>query len=263
MELNGNEKGENLLAVEVAGYNVNSFYLVDRPPFLQAELLNNRGKVIASTGNEGAQFEGIVLNERVQKVQRYSFQRPFTEVYRLTSDFNEWRTDPKSRLKSLENEVQTPKKYLPRKVPYTWFTKMCPTSVISSGTLETNIQPANFWRDRPDSVGPQLGGFPETELTCIPSLELQTVANKDSETLNIPWDRENHLLELKGLEYRILDFGTNSSGFIGAKVEVNKDTRLFFTFDEILRDNDIDFKRLGCVNIIEYDLAPEPIFGIL
>jgi alpha-L-rhamnosidase len=260
--LNGKmKKGENLIAVEVAGYNVNSFYLVDRPPFLQAELLNSRGEVIASTGNDGAQFEGIVLNERVQKVQRYSFQRPFSEVYRLTSDFNEWRTDPKSRLKPLENEVQPPKKYLPRRVPYTRFTKLYPTTIISSGTLATNIQPANFWKDRSlTAIGPQLGGFPEAELTCIPSLELQTVANKDSEALNIPWDRENHLLELKGLEYRILDFGTNSSGFIGAKVEVNKKTRLFFTFDEILRDNDVDFKRLGCVNIVEYDLAPGTYF---
>lgn len=255
------KKGENLLTVEVAGYNVNSFYLVDRPPFLQAELLNHRGEVIASTGGVAAQFEGVALTHRVQKVQRYSFQRPFSEVYKLTPDFNEWSTDPKSRLRPLENEVQSAKKYLPRRVPYTWFTKMYPTAIISAGTLEANIQPASFWRDRSlTGIGPQLGGFPESELARIPSLELQTVANKDSETLDITWDRENHHLELKGLEYRILDFGTNSSGFIGAKVEANKKTRLFFTFDEILRNNDVDFKRMSCVNIIEYELAPGTYF---
>ena len=255
------KKGENLLTVEVAGYNVNSFYLVDRPPFLQAELLNHRGEVIASTGGVAAQFEGVALTHRVQKVQRYSFQRPFSEVYKLTPDFNEWSTDPKSRLRPLENEVQSAKKYLPRRVPYTWFTKMYPTAIISAGTLEANIQPASFWRDRSlTGIGPQLGGFPESELARIPSLELQTVANKDSETLDITWDRENHHLELKGLEYRILDFGTNSSGFIGAKVEANKKTRLFFTFDEILRNNDVDFKRMSCGNIIEYELAPGTYF---
>ena len=31
--------GANLLAIEVAGYNVNSFYLLDQPPFLQAEVV--------------------------------------------------------------------------------------------------------------------------------------------------------------------------------------------------------------------------------
>ena len=31
--------GANLLAVEVAGYNVNSYYLLDQPPFLQAEVV--------------------------------------------------------------------------------------------------------------------------------------------------------------------------------------------------------------------------------
>ena len=33
-------------------------------------------------------------------------------------------------------------------------------------------------------------------------------------------------------------------------------TRLFLTFDEILSNGDVDFKRLGCVNIISYDLQP-------
>jgi hypothetical protein len=106
----------------VAGYNVNSFYLVDRPPFLQAELLNSRGEVIASTGNDGAQFEGIVLNERVQKVQRYSFQglsqRSTGSLLILMNG-----APIRSRMKTLENEVQPLKKYLPRRVPYTRFTK--------------------------------------------------------------------------------------------------------------------------------------------
>ncbi|MBR5977852.1 MAG: hypothetical protein IK033_02515, partial [Verrucomicrobia bacterium] len=52
------KKGENLLAIEVAGYNVNSFYLIDRPSFLQAELVS-KDKVLASTGGKGVQFEAV------------------------------------------------------------------------------------------------------------------------------------------------------------------------------------------------------------
>lgn len=255
------QRGENLLAIEVAGYNACSFYLINRPSFLQAEVLNKRGEVIASTGNQGVPFEVVLPVGRLQKVQRYSFQRPFTEVYQLTPDFNAWRTAPKLTLRSVKCDIQPEKKYLPRRVPYTKFTKVYPTTIIATGTVKTNIQPASFWKDRSlTAIGPKLSGFPEKELTTIPSLELQTVANEKLEPLNIPWDKEENHLELSGQDFRILDFGTNFSGFLGATVEVNTKTRLFFTFDEILRKGDVDFKRLGAVNAIEYDLAPGTYF---
>jgi alpha-L-rhamnosidase len=53
-----------------------------------------------------------------------------------------------------------------------------------------------------------------------------------------------------------VDFGTNLTGFIGAKITCNKATRLFVTFDEILSDGDVDFKRLQCVNIVLYEVEP-------
>ncbi|MCC6822344.1 MAG: hypothetical protein IT579_16560, partial [Verrucomicrobia subdivision 3 bacterium] len=70
--------GTNLVAIEVAGYNANSYYLLDQPSFLQAEIVAE-GKVLAATGGEGAAFQAIPLKERLQKVQRFSFQRPFIE----------------------------------------------------------------------------------------------------------------------------------------------------------------------------------------
>ena len=87
------QPGVNVVAFEVAGYNVNSYYLLDQPSFLQAEVVAD-GKVLASTGGTGAPFIATILKERVQKVQRYSFQRPFSEVYRLAPGFDRWRGDP-------------------------------------------------------------------------------------------------------------------------------------------------------------------------
>ncbi len=57
-------------------------------------------------------------------------------------------------------------------------------------------------------------------------------------------------------EYRILDIGGDRTGFIGVKVRCGKKTRLWLMFDEILSGNDVDCTRLGCVNIISYELAP-------
>ena len=63
------QTGLNVVAIEVAGYNVNSYSLLDQPSFLQAEVLAG-GKVLASTEGNGAPFTATVLKERVQKVQR-------------------------------------------------------------------------------------------------------------------------------------------------------------------------------------------------
>jgi hypothetical protein len=61
---------------------------------------------------------------------------------------------------------------------------------------------------------------------------------------------------LKANSYHTLDFGVNLSGFIGARITVRTRTRLFLTFDEILSGGDVDFERLGCVNIVLYELEP-------
>ena len=86
------QPGVNVVAFEVAGYNVNSYSLLDQPSFLQAEVVAG-GKALASTGGSGASFTATILKERVQKVQRYSFQRAFSEVYRLAPGYDRWRSD--------------------------------------------------------------------------------------------------------------------------------------------------------------------------
>ena len=63
-------EGRNLICIEVAGYNVASYYVINQPSFLQAEVASN-SSVLASTGGSGSQFESTILSERVQKVQRY------------------------------------------------------------------------------------------------------------------------------------------------------------------------------------------------
>ncbi|MBP5621068.1 MAG: hypothetical protein J6X44_03535, partial [Thermoguttaceae bacterium] len=43
-------RGLNTIRVEIAGYNSVSYYLLDQPAFLQAELVDGSGKVLAATG---------------------------------------------------------------------------------------------------------------------------------------------------------------------------------------------------------------------
>ena len=81
--------GKNVIALEVAGYNDDSYYLLNQPSFLQAEVELN-GKVVAATGE---QFVAYDLKQRKQDVQEFSFQRPYVEYYQLSPDYRSWMTD--------------------------------------------------------------------------------------------------------------------------------------------------------------------------
>ena len=107
--------GKNIIAIEVAGYNSPSYYLLDLPSFLQAEVEVD-GKVVASTGND---FDAYALDQRVADVPRFSFQRPYTESYILTPDFEAWATDLDWQLTVPEKLVeQEHKTLLARGVAY-------------------------------------------------------------------------------------------------------------------------------------------------
>ena len=231
--------GRNEVVIEVAGYNANSFYLLDQPSFLQAEVVAG-GKALAATGGGG--FVAGIRHDRVQKVQRYSFQRPFSEVWRL----------PAPAAEPAECAFTADKPLAPRRVPYPAFAVRQPTAQIAEGEVAKGALPKKPKKDRSlTGIGPQLAGFPEAELATIPSVELQAV-----KTVSARKPEAKTPFTLKANAYRTLDFGVNLTGFLGATVTVKSKTRLFFTFDEILTKDDVDCARLSCVNIVLYELEP-------
>ena len=109
-------KGENLIAIEVAGYNCPSYYLLNQPSFLQAEVEVN-GAIVAATGEA---FEAYDLGQRVADVPKFSFQRPYTEQYVLKADYLDWATNKswKPTLKAEKLVEQEHKSLLARGVAY-------------------------------------------------------------------------------------------------------------------------------------------------
>lgn len=255
-DLTGKLSGEkNLIAIEVAGYNSNSYYLFDQPSFLQAEVVAG-DQVLASTAGTGSRFEASILNHRVQKVQRYSFQRPFIEIYRLQPGFDRWLREPSAPVTAVETEVTPEKKLLARRVFLPDFHVTRPVRHIAEGRIERLAEVEKLWKDRSlVDVGPKLKGYPERELEQIPSIEMQHLRSVDSSALNRPWNEEDKVA-LGGNTYHILDLGTNLTGFLGAKLTCSTKTQLRLAFDEVLTEGDVDFKRLGCVNVISYQLEP-------
>ena len=243
--------GKNVVAIEVAGYNCNSYYLLDQPSFCQAEVAAG-DQVLASTAGDGVAFTAAALGYRVEKVQRYSFQRPFIEVYGLKPGWDNWLGQPETAWDVTETAVQPAKPLLARNVHYPEFALKQPIRCVALGRVQRRDKVEGLWKDRSlVEVGPKLKGYPEKDLAVVPSIEMQHLAAVDATEIDRPWAS----LNLKNA-FAIADFGANLTGFVGAKVKCQEPVRLALAFDEILTKGDVDFKRLGCVNVVTYSLAP-------
>ena len=134
--------GKNVVALEVAGYNVNSFYLLDQPAFVQAEVVSG-DQVLAATLGDGAPFEAHVIGERMQKVQRYSFQRPFIEVYLLKPGFDAWRADLAVKTDAAPLAAVEAKSLLTRRVPMPAFPVLDAKTLTATGAMAPTPPPAS------------------------------------------------------------------------------------------------------------------------
>lgn len=250
--------GQNVISIEVAGYNANSFYFIDQPSYLQAEVIAGTN-VLAATAGAGVPFEARALDSRVQKVQRYSFQRPFSEVYSLKPDSDTWRTGGSFQAQKLA--VLPDRALLPRMAPYPAFTVRQPVRELFAGTTRKNPE-KKMWADRTiKKIGPKLAGYPEAELATIPFYEVQRLETASQERIDKPLDAQS-VLALKDGQFRIVDFGRNNSGFPGATLRCDAPTRVYFVFDEILDKEDVSVTRLSCCNVVAYDLAAPGTYSV-
>ncbi len=248
------DEGRNIIAIEVAGYNINSYYLLDQPSFLQAELAADGG-VLAATGSGMKGFDALVIRERMQKVQRYSFQRTFTEVYNLENGFDGWKTD-KTVVEGIKLCETGHKEFIRRIVEYPAFNVIKPGMTAAEGTFTKSDKVEAYWRDKSlTGIGSNLKGYLEDELECTLSYELDEFKTQSLKEESVVYSVDETAV-VKQNAFRIYDFGNNYTGFIGLQLECTEDTVLYATFDEILINGDIDYKRLTCVDGVKYAFKP-------
>ena len=230
------DKEENVIQIIVAGYNVNSFYLVDEPSFVCAELYDN-GKITAYTGADGFTYERYT--DRVRKVQRYSFQRPFAEAYSLPA-----KREPVS-VSLTEN-----KNFIERGIPYPDYDFTAFSRVVASGGFEIK-EPERCFNNRAiTDISEKLKGFVSDEFDLFISRQTEKLYCDVR-----PCDEPADVMELDKNTYAILDLSAELTGFIELEIETSGG-RLYISFDEILRGGDVCFTRLGTCSAIIYDLKP-------
>ena len=257
--LTGRPAGD-VVAIEVAGYNVNGYGCLDQPSFLQAEVLAD-GKVLAATGKSrgGGGFKALNLPERVRKVPRFSFQRGFSESYKIKTDCHRWREDPATRMRALICATFPAVKLLPRRVAYPNYELCQPVAIVAQGSVtkvaEEERGAVELWKDRSiTKVSEQLKGFPEAEFESAPVLDYQYLK------FDLKPERQNYHpqtpLDLATNTAVLLDLGINQTGFPGLQVSVLEPTHIYVSFDEILTAGDVSIRRVDCTYVIAYDLAP-------
>ena len=246
--------GRNVLAVEVSGYNCNSFCHMDQPSFLQAEVVNGDA-VLAATcvgaGDGVAVFEAQRL-PRVRKVVRYSYQRPFAEQYRLSPGFDLWKRGEGS-FAAVALEERPAVALLPRRAPYADFRVNGPFRPVSSAKVafdaSRKVQSVRFV----DTPGPSgVGrGFAKDELES----NWWELVQRYVATNRMPARPAVSAIRLCGGESTIFDAGLNDTGFLGLRVKCLKPGTVAVKFDEVLVKGEVSPTRYNCANVVVWEFA--------
>ena len=267
--------GRNVVAIEVAGYNCDSFYTVRQSSFLQAEIVAG-GKVIAATDAKGGAFKAGVLEERVRKVQRFSFQRTFSEAYKVWPYCNEWRMGAKPPFVkpcTLAEQPQLP--LLPRIVPIPDYAILPAKTLVATGTVKYDeALPVKTPRSMTCTEGKnwRRDGWKVSELEWIPYYDMQrtvTTSRKDAmkrQECRFPEDATGRVppeLEIPGNGFALVDFGFLAAGFPRMTIECDGPGTLYFCFDEVLENGDFNMKRFGsCDNIVAWRLMEAGVYNL-
>lgn len=243
--------GETLLAIEVCGYNVNGYAYLDQPSFLQAEVLSEQ-KVLTFSGSTS--LKGYHLKERTQKIHRYSYQRPFSEAYRLGPKSLDWKTCTKFSKKNLPLETCPEVKLVPRGLPSpTWPTRQALTLTVTGSAKAQKNTPDRWPREWRNNF-PYFKYFKANQKTHFPSHTIEALDYKVSSRKPSALDPHDGLVVSQN-KFSVLDFGTNLTGFIALTVECKEEVELYLSFDELDMDNgDINTRRYSCANVIHYQL---------
>ncbi|MBE7080564.1 MAG: hypothetical protein E7371_04920 [Clostridiales bacterium] len=229
------------IVVEVHSHFANTFCWIKQPPFFACEV--SADGVVYTAEN----FTCYHLTDRVQRVQRYSYQRGFAEVYCLDEDRTSLYCGTSNFPKKHTQRVHAPA-FLPSWVDEPKYTMHYPQTVIEQGGVD--VDPSlPVWTDRSHTlVGTKLDGFAmvdwEERLTEAASRFIYR-PNKTA---------------VSGLSYQTYDFGRAMTGFAELKITADREGVVYVIFDELLwhergkGENYVAFERNACSSVHKFIL---------
>lgn len=237
------------LTIEVMSLGVRTFHSVLQQPFFACQLKMDDG------GNyDATDFSCLQMVDRVTCVPRYSYQRGFAEVYRMTEDRERLYHGHFSGTLIPVESVPVPE-LLPSRVDEPEYRCHVPVDIIETGSvsLRENVAP---WRDRAHTlVGELLEGYTIEEWVEAPTDEASSFAYHPN-------------VENGVYRYTTYDLGRAITGFTELTVEVKEPGTVWFAFDELLWDeagkgkNYIGFERNTCASVHKWTFQKAGIYKV-
>ena len=222
------------IQIEACGYYCHSLSTVWQPSFLMSEV-RCADQVLAYTGRD---FQAYAPMTKLQKVERYSMQRHFTEIW----DFRQETWLP------AEMAVQKVKpQVIGRSAPYPEYAQRTLQKVMCRGDL-TFDETLPYKPRRYSWTQADWGEFSPEEIQHSPHTWLQrqrqTVLARDCD---LP-------MTLRAGEYAILDLERIETGFLMAQVHTVEETDVVIGFTEYFSGDIFQFSNMNVHNVAEYFL---------
>jgi alpha-L-rhamnosidase len=227
--------------------------VLNQPGLLQAEIVAD-GQVVAATGQAGRPWHACQLDHVVRQVGRYSSQRTFLEVYKLSAGWDAWIGASPLKEFELRTHVVEEMNLLARRAPYPEFHKRSPTIHVREGTVKLAAEPLDAERITSlQEIGLKRGGFPVSQQKVRPLETVGRLVEVESRELKKP-SAGGDVIRLGQNAFHTLSFGENLSGFVGATFHCKAPARVYLLFDEILSKGSVNPVRSSCLNIVTLQL---------
>lgn len=228
------------IAVEVESIYVETFWVIKQEPFFACEITCEDGKEYSSSD-----FVCYRLNDRVTKVQKYSYQRGFAESYKMSQDRRSLYMGEGNFPRLATKEVELPK-LQPSLVDTPTYQTVTSDVFLEKGSACINGE-IPVWRDRAHTMaGAELGGYKieewEDSVSDIPS---QLVFKKDA--------------PCGDFSYNLIDYGKIITGFTTLKIKASKPGTVYVLGGEILSsdergENYVKFERDATSNVFKWEI---------
>ena len=245
------KKENNIITITALGYNCTSYYHLCQPSFLCAELICD-GKVTAATGNDG--FIARYMSEHEQKVEKFSYQRTFTEVYNLDNSYRDFETtDDISSFDTVKLTRTEDKTFIARDIALNTYYHVPAKKIVRRGAFDIGDYSATIGYGRHiKNISYEMTGFTLDEVTTNSLLEARNIENKDIEITDIASDSA----EIEKNHFAVFAMDGDTTGQIEFDVECDNDAEILVTFSELIEKEGapVDYRHAALVRSLTWRL---------
>lgn len=245
-------EGKSVITISVAGYNADSFYHIDQPSFLCAELIEN-SEITAATGGEG--FICRIMTEHEQKAERYAGQRTFCEIYNLCPEIEKWEKDEvideRDFAIAKAAPVEETKTFILRGCDYNTYDRVPAEKIVSRLDFDVFTGDTSGVRYPAYIVPRTVGASPSGKMFALGEVETDIFIKARNVQVSAVHETDEtpsaQTIEYgKGVTYKM---AFNTTGKIEFDAVCEEDTEILVTFDEFLGENGlVNFRRMYTVN---------------